>query len=123
MNPPPRSNLPIIQHLVAAYKVWHEFLPHVPKDARYSLGLKVDTLFVGVLESIFIASYLQKEQKLPYLKQATKRLDLVKFFLQVMWEIRALDNKKYVVLSEKLDGVGKMLGGWIRQIGKQNPAS
>lgn len=101
---------------MATYKIWHEFLPHVPKDARYTLGEKIDTLLVEALELIFTAAYLDKEQKLPYLKRATSKLDLVKFFLQVLWEIGALDNKKYIVMSEPLERVGRMLGGWIRQI-------
>jgi hypothetical protein len=41
---------------------------------------------------------------------------LLKFFLQVAWEIKALDNKKYIRLSEKLDEIGKMLGGWLKSI-------
>lgn len=113
---PPRFNLPIIQHLIATYKVWHEFLPHVPKDARYTLGEKVDALFIETIELIFTATYLSKEQKLPYLQKSAVKLDLTKFFLQIFWEIKALDNKKYIILSEPLEKIGRMLGGWIRQI-------
>jgi hypothetical protein len=71
---------------------------------------------------LFIAGYLGKEQKLPYLKKATTRLDLAKFFLQILWEVRAIDNRKYLVLSEKFDAVGKMLGGWMRGIESKPPA-
>ncbi|MBU6500401.1 four helix bundle protein [Patescibacteria group bacterium] len=108
--------LPIIQHLVAAYKTWHEFLPHVPKDARYSLGTKVDASFIETIEAVFTASYLSRESKLPYLEKAAAKLDMVKFFLQIIWEVKALDNKKYITLSEKLDEIGRMLGGWLRKM-------
>lgn len=37
-----------------------------------------------------------------------------KFFLQIAWEIKALDNKKYIMLSECLNEIGRMLGGWIK---------
>ncbi len=121
--PPPRSNLPIIQHLVAWYKTWHESLPHVPKDSRYTLGTKIDSLLVEVLGLIFTASYLGKNEKLPYVRRAMVRLDLVKFFLQILWEIKGLDNKKYIHFSEGLNEIGKMLGGWIKQLSKENPAS
>jgi len=34
-----------------------------------------------------------------------------------------MDTKKYISLSEKLDEIGKMLGGWIRGISiKENSA-
>ncbi|MEK7507849.1 MAG: four helix bundle protein [Patescibacteria group bacterium] len=110
--------MPIIQRLVAAYKIWHEFLPHIPKTARYTLGQKIDGLLIDTIEAVFIARYLAKEKKLVYLERAGGKLDLAKFFLQILWEIKSLDNKKYITLSEQLEEIGKMLGGWIRQISK-----
>ena len=60
------------------------------------------------------AAYSDKIEKLISLKDASVKLDLLKFFLQIAWEIRSLDNKKYIQLSERLDEIGKMLGGWIK---------
>jgi hypothetical protein len=31
-----------------------------------------------------------------------------------------LDNKKYIALSEKINEIGKILGGWLGQNTKQN---
>ena len=101
-----------MQKLVAAYKLWHEYLPHFPKTSRYTLGEKIDSLFVEIVEYIVVASYLSKQDKLPYLKKATLKIDVLKFFLQVSWEIKALDTKKYITLSAHLDEIGRMLGGW-----------
>jgi len=104
--------LPIIQKLIIAYKVWHEYLIHLDKISRFSIGLKIDSLFVQTIENLFIASYKTKEQKTIYLNKASDVFDLVKFMLQVTWEIKALDNKKYIALSQILIEFGKMLGGW-----------
>lgn len=68
-----------------------------------------------VVELLYLASYLNKEQKLPYLQKAIPRLDLLKFFLQVAWELEELENKRYIALSEYIDEVGRMLGGWVRK--------
>lgn len=38
----------------------------------------------------------------------------------VLWEIKALDDKKYIALSAGIDEMGKMLGGWNGQLIKQN---
>lgn len=78
------------------------------------MGTKIDNLFIETTELIFIASRLNKEQKLPFLQKASTKLDLLKFFLQIAWEIKALDNKKYIMLSESLNEIGRMLGGWIK---------
>ena len=119
---PPPNNLPIIQHLIVNYKLWHGFLPHIPKDARYTLGIKIDNIFIEIIEFVFTASYVRKEYKLPYLQKTISKLDLLKFLLQILWEIKALDNKKYIVISEKLNEIGRMLGGWNRQLSKENLA-
>lgn len=120
---PPRSNLSILQKLIAVYKLWHDFLPNFPKTSRYTLGFKIDSLFIETTEAVVTASYLRSEQKISFVLKASTKLDLLKFFLQVAWEIKALDNKKYILLSERLDEIGKMLGGWNKQIKTQTSAS
>ena len=103
---------------MAAYKLWDEFRDHFPKKYRYTLGEKIDVCFLETIELLFIASYLSKQEKLPYLKRASIKLDLLKFFLQITWEFGVLDNKKYITLSEHLNELGRMLGGWERQLTK-----
>lgn len=96
--------------------MWHEILPNFSKDSRYTLGQKIDLCFLEVIENIIKASYSSDVEKLIFLKRASTKLDLLKFFLQIAWEIKSLDNKKYILLSEKLNEVGRMLGGWIKSI-------
>jgi len=101
--------------LVAVYKLWHEFLPHFPRKSRYTLGIRIDSLFIETVENIFTASRLPRDQKLPFLQKSSAKLDMLKFFLRVAWEIKSLDNKKYIIISEHLEEIGKMLGGWQKQ--------
>ena len=108
---------------MTAYKVWHEFLPHVRRDARYTLGVKIDNLLIETTGQVYKANYASKGEKLPYLEQAAGHLDLAKFFLAVLWEIKALDGDKYITLSERLYEIGRQLGGWIGQATKETPAS
>ncbi|MFH1129687.1 MAG: diversity-generating retroelement protein Avd [Patescibacteria group bacterium] len=121
-TPPQRSSVPIIRRFIEIYKLWHEYLQNFPKTSRYSLGLKIDSLFIEIIGSLFSASYLSGREKLPILSKASNNLDMLKFFLEVAWEIKLLDNKKYIVISEKLNEIGNMLGGWIRKIITQTPS-
>ena len=114
--------MPIIQRFISVYKLWDEFRNHFPKKSRYALGAKIDSLFIDTIELLFIGSYLGRDQKIPYLQKASGKLDLLKFFLQISWEMKKLDAKKYIALSEPLNETGKMLGGWMRGLEKQNPA-
>ena len=95
--------------------MWHETLPSIPKHSRYSLGLKIDNLFLAVIEGILSAASSKSKDKYMSLHSASASLDLLKFFLQVAWEVKAISNKKFLVLSEQLVEIGKMLGGWIKR--------
>jgi hypothetical protein len=118
----PLTTLPILQKVTLAYKLWYDILPHLPRLTRYSLGEKINDLFIEVSELILTASYTAKDQKGPVIQRASVRLDTLKFFLQIGWELKALDNKKFAELSQPLVEVGKMLGGWQKQAAiKQTP--
>ena len=120
-SPNSKNDLPILHKLIEIYKLWQEFLPNFPKSSKYTLGEKIDRLFIEVLEFIFATTYLQASKKLECANRASIKLDSLKFFLRIAWEIRALNNKRYILISEKLDEIGKMLGGWIRLIKEKLP--
>lgn len=120
--PPPLSpSLPILQKASSAYKLWHETLQNFPRLERFTLGVKIDGLFDEVLEYILLAGYSAKAQKLPIVQRATTKLDAVKFFVNIAWELKALDSKKYILLSEPLTELGRMLGGWRKQLENKAP--
>ncbi|MBI2676868.1 MAG: four helix bundle protein [Candidatus Yanofskybacteria bacterium] len=97
------------------YKVWHEYFIRLEKINRYTIGLKIDNLFIETTEHLFIAAHKNREQKGFYLAKASDSFDMLKFILQIAWEIEILDVKKYVTLSNHLNEIGKMLGGWQKQ--------
>jgi hypothetical protein len=122
-TPPPNAilsttNLPILQKTADAYKLWHNCLPHIPRLVKYSLGEKINVLFCDCIELILQAGFTAKENKLAIIQRASVKLDSLKFFLQLAWEMKALDNKKFASLSAPLVEVGKMLGGWQKQLQK-----
>lgn len=122
-NPPPSSSarlLPLLQKSKDAYLLWYEFYQTIPKTHRHSLGQKIDILFTEIIEAIATASFLAREEKLPFVRLAIKKTDTLKVFLMILWETKSLDDKKYISLSLKIDEIGKMLGGWSGQLIKQN---
>jgi len=109
------EDLPILQKLVEVYKIWHNYLVHFPRLSRYTLGIKIDAIFTDCLELLLLAKYSDKNCKLSLINKAISKFDSLKFFLQIAWEIKSLDNKKYLRLSKPLAEVGRMLGGWRKQ--------
>jgi hypothetical protein len=110
----------VLKELKNAYIVWIEYYQKLAKIHKYTLGQKIDTLFIEVIEAISIAGFLTKEEKLPYVRLAIRKIDTLKILLMVLWETKSLDNKKYIAISMQIDSIGKMLGGWSGQITKQN---
>lgn len=103
-----------------AYLLWYEYCQVIPKLHRFSLGLKIDKIFVEAIEATITAAFLEPKEKQAYVRFAIRKLDTLKIFLMMLWELKGLDNKKYIALSEKLNEIGKNLGGWYGKLAKEN---
>lgn len=120
LTPPRRNLLPILERIKQAYLLWHTYHAELPKLHRYSLGTRIDSLFIEIIETVSTAAFLSREEKLPYVQLATRKVDTLKLLCMILWETKSLDTKKYIALSEILDEVGKMLGGWNGQLAKNS---
>ena len=100
--------------------LWYGYFQILPKTHRHSLGIRVDTLFIEIIEMLAIASFLVREEKIPYVRMAIRKTDTLKILLMVLWETKSLDDKKYIALSVKINEIGRMLGGWNGQLTRQN---
>ncbi len=98
------------------YKEWQIAFTNIPRLSRYTLGAKIDLLFCEALEGILLAAYSPREQKLPHIQRASAKFDALKFFLQLAWEMKLLDHKKYQSIATPLISVGKILGGWMTSL-------
>lgn len=96
-------------------------MPKVPKLIRYSLGEKITSLFLEIIELIILAGYSEQRIKLQILQKASIKLDLLKYFLQTAFELNALNENKLSALTIPLADAGRQLGGWQKHLHKQTP--
>ncbi len=107
-----------------SYKVWHTHLVNISKVNRHTIGVKIDGIFLSLLETIFRATFASdKFEKLSLVSQAIGKADLLKFFLQIGWEQKMLDHTVYGNIILQLDEVGRMLGGWKKSLQEKTPAN
>ena len=100
-----------------AYRVWHEYLDNVKRVDRYTLGVKIDDLFCSLLELIYRSCFAyDKFEKVSLVSRAIATTDLLRFFMQIGWEQKMIDNKQYGKIILLLDEIGRMLGGWKRNL-------
>lgn len=108
--------MPLLAKVKSCYLIWINFYQLLPKIHKHSLGQKIDNIFVEIIEAISIASFLSKEEKQPWVRLAIRKTDTLKILLMILWETKSLDDKKYITLSEKIEEIGRMLGGWSGQL-------
>jgi hypothetical protein len=110
--------IPLLAKTKELYLEWYGYQKTLPKEHRFSLGQKIDTLLVEIIEAISAASFLARMEKLPYIRLAIRKTDALKIFFMLLWETKSLDTKKFISLSAKINEIGKMLGGWNGQLTK-----
>jgi len=121
LKSPPQRVLPgVLSRIKNVYLAWHKIHVILPQVNRYTLGNKIDKLFLEIIESIAVATFSPREKQSIHLENSSRKLEVLKILLMVLWEIKSIDNKKYILISEPLDEVGKMIGGWLNQMIKQN---
>ena len=89
---------------------------HIPRDARYTLGQRIENKFLDLLESSYIAYFTEKEKKTARVSECIVVLDTLKFLISVAWEGKLISNKQYEDVAIKLDEAGKMFGGWKKNL-------
>jgi hypothetical protein len=119
LSTPPQL-LPLLQRVKTVYILWISYYQILPKVHRYTLGAKIDSIFIDIIETISAASFLNKEEKAPYVRLAIRKTDTLKVLLLVLFETKSINDKKYIALSVPLEEIGRMLGGWNGQLNRQN---
>jgi len=107
-------DIPIFKKSYDLYKTLHEYRKVIPKKDRFTVFERCEHTMLDVLEAILLASSQRKEEKAPTLEQASLKLNVLRVFVRLLKDIKAIDTKKYVTLEAMIDEVGRMLGGWIR---------
>jgi hypothetical protein len=106
--------IPILKKSYNLYKDFYNLRLSVPKQDRYTLWQKCESLLVEVLEGILFASQQTKSEKLPTLEKTSVRLNFLRICIRLMKDVKAIDGKKYIIIEANLDEIGRMLGGWIK---------
>jgi hypothetical protein len=107
-------DIPIFKKSYDLYKDFYNLRLSVPKQDRYTLWQKCESLLIEVLEGILFASQQSKAEKLPTLEKTSVKLNFLRVCIRLMKDVKAIDAKKYIIIEANLDEIGRMLGGWIK---------
>ncbi len=107
-------DIPIFRKTYDLYKTFYGFRGSVPKQDRYTIWQRCETLILEILEGLLYASQTSKAEKLPMLERTSVKLNFLRIFVRLMKDTKAVDEKKYLILESSIDEIGRMLGGWIK---------
>lgn len=93
-------------------------LEKFPRSQKFVLGDRIQTKVMDVQELCLRAYY--SKQKRDDLMEANLQLEVTRHLIRLAHHLRLMSVKAYGVVSEKIDEVGRMIGGWIRSL--KNPA-
>jgi hypothetical protein len=109
-------DIPIITKTYELYRALHDLKKGIPKMERYSLWSRVEATALQMLEGFVHAGYLPCEQRAQKLTRLAAEVDMLRMFIRLAVDIKVLPLKKVVPLQERLDEIGRMLGGWIKSV-------
>lgn len=115
-------------HIPQAVQSCHELLlwmiPHLdkfPRARRFTLGERLETGLLTVLELVVEASYTHK--KLALLQQANVKLEVVRHLWRLAHELKVMATRQYEHGAKLIDDLGRQIGGWLRSQGGARPTS
>ena len=110
------DQLSVFQKTYDFYGLLHQRVRTFPKGDRYTLGERALGTTLDILESIISAGNAKQEWKIPAIDKALVKLEIEKVLVRLAHEIGSMDEGQYLRLSERLQEIGRMLGGWRRSI-------
>lgn len=110
-----QNEIPLFKKVYDFYKLYYGLSDHLPKKSKVILGKKIEETVLELLVIISKTANL-KGDKTKSLLEASEKIDLLKILFRLTYEIKAIDQKKYLLLEEKLQEIGRMTGGWLRSL-------
>lgn len=109
-------DIPIFKKTYELYKSLHQLRIKVSKQDRHTLWQRLENSTLEALEGILRASSMSKNEKLPILKEVSHNLNVTRVFIRLAKDTEVIDFTKYDDFQNKIDEIGRMLGGWIKQV-------
>lgn len=112
------EDLIITQKILDMMEYGYKALAQYPKAEKYALATDMKHSMDILLERSIEA------QKKYYKKTTLQELDVeiakLKAYIRLSFNLRFLPPQKYEVWSEKMNEIGKMLGGWLKSVNAQS---
>lgn len=81
---------------------------------RFTIGAKSENTTLNILEKLYEANAKHGQERLLILQSVDTKLKILLALIKAMYDVKAINDRKFLQLSESVIEIGKMLGGWIK---------
>lgn len=113
-NEAPFGDIAIINKTYHFYLSLNNTINTIPKKDRFTIGAKCEDITLKIIEMFYEANAKYGQDRLIVLQFVDIRLKILQTLIRALFDIKAIDDKKFLKLSESLIEIGRMLGGWIK---------
>ena len=106
----------------AHYELMKYMLPVLkkfPRDQRFLLGDRIQTHLMEIQEHLIAAYYSPRKAKPPLLHQVNIRLEQLRYFLRLGYDMQYCNAQQYEIIIGWLGNIGKQNGGWLKSLKRQ----
>jgi hypothetical protein len=87
-------------------------LDKFPRSRRFTLGERIETGLLEVLELVVEAAYTRNKDA--SLRRANLKLEVVRHLWRLAHELKVTATRQYEHGARLLDDLGRQIGGWLR---------
>lgn len=107
--------------LIAKYQKYIEYmfiiLNRLPRIEKYNLGNAFKEVMYSMFNNIMYLNKVSKFKRMDYCNLIDAEICIQRSYIRIMYDLRYIDQKKYMYAIALLDEIGKILGGYIKFLG------
>jgi hypothetical protein len=107
---------PIIHKTYELYRALHRLEKTITKMNRFTLWQRSENICLDLLHGLLSISHQSPEHRLESLAQVAPSVDMLRVFIRLSADVKAINDKQYLSLQAAIDEIGRMLGGWIKSL-------
>ena len=94
-------------------------LNSLPRNYKFTIGDRVHNHLEDLLEMLIDANYTSADKKRPILIQVNVKLEKLRYYFRLGYDLGFYTSIKYADFAAKLDEIGRLTGGWIKSLPPQ----
>ncbi len=109
-------NAPLFQLTYDLLKDLHSARCKFEKSEKYSLGGMLENAILELLLSIIDAGHAKREWKITSIDKALQSGEKAKILIRLSFDLKQINERRYLNWQESLNKTGRMLGGWRKSL-------